>query len=264
LSFHAAGLAAITSGEMDFIGLDNYVTVFTDPLYRRVALTTIVFGLACVAATMVLGVASALLLNRPFWGRGLLAVAVLLPWAMPRIAAAIVWRWLFDDQYGLVNWTLAAVGIDGALGFAWFNDRLTAFAAIGVVVVWQSFPFIALSVLAGLQSISQDVLDAARLDGAGAWQRLRLVILPLLKPLLLVLVVISTIWDFKIFDQVFAMTNGGGPARSTEVLSITVYREAFTRLDFGLGSALAMVMFLILLAFTVAYIRLIRDEEEVA
>jgi N,N'-diacetylchitobiose transport system permease protein len=145
-------------------------------------------------------------------------------------------------------------------GFAWLNSALSAFVAIWVVIVWQSFPFVALSLLAGLQSIPPEVIEAAKLDGATAAQRLRLVILPMLKPLILVLVVISTIWDFKIFDQVYVMT-GGGPAQSTEVIAIATWREAFTQLDFGLGSALAMTLFVVLALVTAFYVRLIREEE---
>lgn len=261
LSFNDAGLAAIVSGEMEFVGLDNYATLVTDAHYRRVFLVTAVFGLSCVAATMVIGVGVALLLNQRFRGRIVLGVLVLLPWAMPRVAAATIWRWLFHDQYGVVNWSLAAIGLEQFDGFAWFVRPLPAFTAIGVVVVWQSFPFVAISVLAALQSIPDDVIDAAKIDGAGPAQRLRHVTLPMIKPVLLVMVVISTIWDFKVFDQVFVMTQGG-PARSTEVLAITTWREAFTQLDFGLGSALAMAMFLILTVVTVVYVRLIREDEE--
>ena len=263
LSFQEAGLGTLMGQGSTFVGLDNYRQVFGDEDLRRSAINTVVFGLSCVMLTMVLGIAVALLLNRPFKGRVVLGVLVLLPWAMPRVAAATVWDWLFHDQYGVVNWGLAGLGFEQFDGYAWFNQRLTAFLVIGLVVVWQSFPFVALSMLAGLQTISADVIDAARVDGANAWQRLRHVTLPMLKPLLLVLVVISTIWDFKVFDQVYVMT-GGGPARSTEVLSISTWREAFTQLDFGLASALAMLMFLLLLLVTVVYIRLVREEEQIS
>lgn len=263
LSFHEAGLGTLMGQGSTFVGLDNYAQIFGDPDLRRSAVNTVVFGLSCVAVTMVLGIAVALLLNVPLRGRVVLGVLVLLPWAMPRVAAATVWDWIFHDQYGVVNWTLTTVGLEQFDGYAWFNQRLTAFVVIGLVVVWQSFPFVALSMLAGLQTVSQEVLDAARVDGAGPWQRLRYITLPILKPLLLVLVVISTIWDFKVFDQIYVMT-GGGPARSTEVLSISTWREAFTQLEFGLASALAMLMFALLLAVTVVYIRLVREDEQIS
>ncbi len=259
LSFTDADLAMFTTGEMNFVWFDHYFEIFSSPFLRRVILTTAVFGLICVALTMTVGVATALLLNKPFKGRTILAVLVILPWAVPRVAAAIVWEWIFHDQYGLANWLLTSIGFDFQ-GFAWFNNPYIAFGAIAVVIVWQSFPFVAVSMLAGLQSIPAEIHDAARIDGAGPWQRVWRIILPMLKSLLLVLIVISTIWDFKIFDQVFVMT-GGGPARQTELLAITTWREAFTQHNFGLASALAMVMFVILAVVTVIYLRLIREEE---
>lgn len=258
----ASGLRALTEGEMTFVGLGNYFEIFADPNLRRSAITTIVFGLVCVAGTMVVGIAVALLLNRQFRGRGLLAILVLLPWAIPHIAASYVWQWLFNDQYGVLNWALVTIGMDNFDGFAWFNHWLPAFTVIGIVVVWQSFPFVSIALLAGLQTVSKDVMEAATLDGVTAWQRTRLVTLPMLKPLLLVLVVISTIWDFKVFDQIYVLT-GGGPARQTEVLTISTYIEAFTQAEYGRGSALAMVLFLILLAITIVYIKLVKDEEQI-
>jgi ABC-type sugar transport system permease subunit len=261
LSFTDADLSALISGEMSFVGLDNYVDALGDPTLRRATIATVLFGLACVAGTMVVGIAVALLLNRAFRGRTLLGVLVLLPWAIPNVAASLVWGWIFHDQYGVLNWALSSLGLSSFDGYAWFNNWLTAFVVIGVVVIWQSFPLVALVLLAGLQTIPSDVMEAAKIDGTTAWQRTRLIVLPILKPLLLVLVVISTIWDFKIFDQIYILS-GGGPARRTEVLAFTAYREAFTQSDFGLGSALAMILFVILIIVTVVYIRLIRDEEQ--
>jgi N,N'-diacetylchitobiose transport system permease protein len=254
LSFRAAGLSFLVSGRSRFVGLDNYADLVGDPHLRRVLLTTIGFGLACVAATLAVGLAVALLLDQRFRGRALLAVLVLLPWAVPRVAAGTVWRWLFDDQFGLINWALP--GFDG---HAWFNSRGWAFLAVGVVVVWQAFPFVALALLAGLQAIPPEVKEAARVDGAGPWHQLFYVTLPLLRPLLLTLVVVETIWDFKVFDQVFVMTNGGGPARSTEVAAITVYR-AIARRQLGSAAAMAVALFLVLLALTLVYTRLAREE----
>lgn len=254
LSFRDAGLAYLRSGESDFVGLDNYGDLWSNDDLRRVFVTTAIFGFSCVAGTMLLGLAVALLLHQSFRGRIILGVLVLLPWAIPRVAAGVVWKWMFNDQYGLVNWVLP--GADRA----WLSEsRFSAFLAIGIVVVWQSFPFVALTLLAGLSSIPAEVREAARVDGAGPWQMLRLITLPMLKPLLLTLVVVSTIWDFKVFDQVFAMTEGG-PARSTEVVAITVYREAFARSHLGTAAAMAIALFAVLSALTFVYTRMARDE----
>ncbi len=261
LSFTNADLGSLMTGEMSFVGLDNYVDALSDPTLRRATIATVLFGLACVAGTMLVGIAVALLLNRAFKGRTVLGVLVLLPWAIPNVAASLVWRWIFNDQYGILNWALSSLGLSSFDGYAWFNNWFTAFVVIGVVVIWQSFPLVSLVLLAGLQTIPNDVMEAARIDGTTAWQRTRLVVLPMLKPLLLVLIVISTIWDFKIFDQIYILSEGG-PARRTEVLAFTAYREAFTQSDFGLGSALAMILFVILIIVTIVYIRLIRDEAQ--
>jgi N,N'-diacetylchitobiose transport system permease protein len=260
LSLHEAGIPWLRDGTKEFVALENYTEIFTDDLYRRVFLTTAFFGSACVIGTMVVGLLVALLLNQRFKGRTVVAVIALLPWAVPAVAAGTVWEWLFDARAGLVNHLLSYLpGVD-MIGFAWFNARWSALLAIGIVVVWQSYPFVAVSLLAGFQAIQPEILEAAKVDGANAWQRLRLVTLPILWPLVMVLVIISTIWDFKIFDQVFVMT-GGGPARSTEVIAITTVAEGFGRRDFGLGAALAVTLFLVLAAITLVYVRMIREEE---
>ncbi|WP_158542654.1 carbohydrate ABC transporter permease [Phytoactinopolyspora halophila] len=264
LSFtDASGIRALTEGDMDFVGLANYAEIFSDPILRRSAITTVVFGLVCVVGTMVLGIAVALLLNQPFRGRTLLGVLVLLPWAIPHIAASFVWQWLFDGQYGVINWVFTSLGFAQFEDFSWFTEFYTAFAVVGIVVIWQSFPFVTIALLAGLQTIPADVIEASKLDGTNAWQRLRMITLPMLKPLLLVLVVISTIWDFKMFDQVWVLT-GGGPARRTEVLSVSTYVEGITQSEWGMGAALAMVLFFILIAITIVYIKLIREEEQIS
>jgi N,N'-diacetylchitobiose transport system permease protein len=260
LSFTDTGLADLIEGSGDWVGLENYREVFADEALRRALINTVVFGTVAVAVTMAFGVAVALLLNQRFKGRALLTVLVVLPWAMPAIAASSVWRWMFNDQYGLVNWVLVRLGASSFEEYSWFTDRLPAFAAILVVVVWQSYPFIAFAVLAGLQTINKDVLDAAKVDGATAWQRLRYVTLPLLRPILAMLAVISTIWNFKIFDQIYVLA-AGVPERATDTAAVAAYRLAFASSEFGLGSALAVVLFVILLAITLVYLRMLRGQE---
>jgi N,N'-diacetylchitobiose transport system permease protein len=260
LSFTDTGLGDLITGTGDWVGLDNYREVLTDEALRRALVNTVVFGTVAVIVTMAFGVAVALLLNQRFRGRTLLTVLVVLPWAMPAIAASSVWRWMFNDQYGLVNWALVQLGADRFQDYAWFSDRMPAFAAILLVVVWQSYPFIAFATLAGLQTVPKDVLDAAKVDGATAWQRFRYVTLPLLKPIIAVLAVISTIWNFKIFDQIYVLA-AGVPERATDTAAVAAYRLAFAGFDFGTASAMAVVLFLILLAVTLVYMRLLRGQE---
>jgi N,N'-diacetylchitobiose transport system permease protein len=208
---------------------------------------------------MALGMAVALLLNQRLRFNWFFSLAVLLPWAVPALAASSIFKWLFDDRYGFVNWALVGLGLHHFQDYAWFADRNSAYVAMFVVVVWQSFPFIALSLLAGLQTVPRDTLDAAAVDGANAVQRFWLVTLPLLRPILAVLVIFSTIWDFKIFDQVYVMAQGV-PDRAADTAAVTGYREAFALGHFGTGAAIAVVLFCVLLAFSIAYVRLIGKE----
>lgn len=166
---------------------------------------------------------------------------------------------MFNDQYGIVNYALTQLGFTSFDGFAWFNEAFTAFVVIFVMVVWQSFPFIAVALLAGFQAIPNELYEAAKIDGANAWIRLTRITLPLLKPLLLILFILSTIWDFKIFDQIYVMTEGG-PAKGTYVLTLYSWTEAFNSLNFGKASAIAMFMFVLLMVFIVVYTRLLRGE----
>jgi N,N'-diacetylchitobiose transport system permease protein len=219
----------------------------------------VVFGSACVIGTMALGMAVALLLNQRLRFNWFFSLAVLLPWAVPALAASSIFKWLFDDRYGFVNWALVNLGFHHFQDYAWFADRNSAYVAMFVVVVWQSFPFIALSLLAGLQTVPKDTLDAASVDGANAVQRFWLVTLPLMRPIIAVLVIFSTIWDFKIFDQVYVLAQGV-PDRAADTAAVTGYREAFALGHFGTGAAIAVVLFCVLLAFSIVYVRLIGKE----
>src|SRR3954451_3874185 len=175
LSFTDTGLGDLIYGGSTFVGLDNFKEVFTDEHLRISLINTVVFGTACVLGTMVLGFAVALLLNQRLRGNWLFSLAVMLPWAVPALAASAIWKWLFDSRYGFVNWALVELGFGSFQDYAWFANRSSAYVAIFITVVWQSFPFIALSLLAGLQTIPKETLHAAAVDGAGPWNRFRLI-----------------------------------------------------------------------------------------
>ena len=263
LSFTDTGLGELIYGGSTWVGLENYKEVFADEHLRTSLVNTVVFGTACVVGTMALGFAVALLLNQRLKGNLIFGVAVLLPWAVPALAASAIWKWLFDARYGFVNWALVNLGFDRFADYAWFAGRWSASFAVFVTVVWQSFPFVALALLAGLQTIPKEMLQAAAVDGAGAWQRFRLVTLPLLRPIVAVLVIFSTIWDFKIFDQIYVMA-AGVPDRAADTAAVAAYREGFALSHYGLGSAVAVVLFLILLLFSLLYVRMIGREGELA
>lgn len=262
ISFREYNMYSLVTGMSEWIGFEHYKQVLSDPFFWTVLRNTVMLGFACVCATMLVGLLVALLLNTNFKGSKLLGIVILIPWVFPSIAGGIVWRWMFNDQYGVVNYGLTRLGLDMFDGFAWFNQPFTAFFVIFLMVVWQSFPFIAVSLLAGFQSISSSLYEAAEIDGANSWVKLTHITLPLLKPLLLILFILSTIWNFKIFDQIYVMTEGG-PARGTYVLSLYSWSEAFNVLNFGKASAIAMLMFLVLMAFIISYIRLFREDKEV-
>jgi N,N'-diacetylchitobiose transport system permease protein len=259
LSFTDTGLGNLIYGGSTWVGLDNFKEVFSDEHLRTSLVNTVVFGTACVVGTMVLGFGVALLLNQRLRGNWLFSIAVMLPWAVPALAASAIWKWLFDSRYGFVNYGLVHLGFDSFRDYAWFAGRFSAYVAIFVTVVWQSFPFIALSLLAGLQTLPKETLQAAAVDGAGPIQRFRLVTLPLLRPIVAVLVVFSTIWDFKIFDQIYVMA-AGVPDRSADTAAVAAYREGFALSHYGLGAAVAVVLFVILLACSILYVRLIGRE----
>lgn len=258
--------------EWPWIGLDNYVQILSDPFFRTVLRNTVLFAAATVALTMILGTLVGLLLNR--LGRRMatfVASCVMLAWATPALTGTIVWKWLFDDTSGLVTWLFNALpdGLSEALfgrsdwtGYGWFNSPLLFFSILTLVVVWHSFPFIAVSVLAGLKSVPSELHEAARVDGAGPWKVFWKVTFPLLRPVFGILVVLSTIWDFKVFTQQFVLA-GGTHDRSTFMLSIYSYAEAFSPPPkYGLGAAIAVVLTLILLVVTGVYVRLVLKQEE--
>ncbi|MEV4134108.1 sugar ABC transporter permease [Dactylosporangium sp. NPDC049742] len=245
-----------------FVGLQNYRDIFADPNYTAALLRTTLFAAAVVVTTILLSLAIALVLDSAPRAARVLSVIVLLPWAMPRVASGIVWKWLFDDQYGVVNWLLVNwFGLDSFKGYSWFSTGTPAMVAITVAVVWHSVPFVAVSLFAGLRGTHGEVVEAARVDGASAWQILRRIRLPMIRPLLVVMTTISTIWAYQSFDHFLVMTTpAGGPDHSTEVLSLLTWLEAFAQLDQGSAAAMAVVLFLMLAAVSVLYVRLNRED----
>jgi ABC-type sugar transport system permease subunit len=244
-----------------FVGLKNYRTIFEDPNYTAALVRTTVFAVVVVAATMLISLAIALVLDSAPRAAKVLAVVVLLPWAMPRVASGIIWKWMFNDQYGVVNWLLVKLGFSSFRGYSWFSNGTPAMVAITIAVVWHSVPFVAVSLLAGLRATHGEVVEAARVDGANAWQVLIHIRLPLIRQLLVVMTTISTIWAYQSFDHFLVMTTPpGGPDHSTEVLSLLTWLKAFGQLDQGSATAMAVVLFLLLSAVSVIYVRLNRED----
>jgi len=219
-------------------GLDQFVRLWQDGRWWTSLRNTAVFTGASVAIEMALGVAIALLLHRRFRGRGAVRAVVMLPWALPTAVMALAWAWIFNDAFGVLNDVLGRLGLLGS-PVAWLGGPGTAMLAMVIADVWKTTPFVALIVLAGLQSIPEQVLEAARVDGLSAWQRLHKIVLPLLAPSLLVALVFRMVQAYGAFDLPYVMT-GGGPGGATETVSLYAYQNYFRYLDFGYGSAIAV------------------------
>ncbi|MFP2904322.1 carbohydrate ABC transporter permease [Pyxidicoccus sp. 3LFB2] len=241
-------------GERRFTGLDNYAFLLSDARFWAALGNTAYFTLVAVTVELLLAVPLALLLNRAFPGRGLLRASVLVPWAIPTVVSARLWAWMFNPEYGVINRLLPGSDINwlGAPGYA-------LHAAI-LVDVWKTTPFVALLVLAGLQGISEDLYKAARVDGASAWRAFRSITLPLLKPALLLAVLFRSLDAFRVFDAIYVLTEGG-PANTTETLSIYAYKTLMRSGDFGYGSALSVATFLCVVVLAVVWMRLLGREE---
>jgi multiple sugar transport system permease protein len=221
-----------------FVGLANYRRILTDPLfYGTVLPNTFLFMLASVAGGLVAGLGLAVMLNRRFRGARLVRTAVLLPLMVPPVVAAIMITWMFNDQFGIANVVLDAVGLEPV---AWLVGRWTSLAIVILTDIWLWTPWFTILILAALQTLPVEPQEAARIDGAGGWQLFRNVTLPLLRPVLMVCIAIRTIDAFRVFDIVWTITKGG-PARSTEVFSIYAYKQAFVYLNFDLGSAASLI-----------------------
>ncbi|WP_344865093.1 sugar ABC transporter permease [Planomonospora alba] len=250
--------AQVSGGEpARFVGFGNYAALLGDERFWSVLGQTVAFAAALVVSTLAVGAALAVVLTRA--GRVprlLLSVAAMAAWAAPAMTGSTVWMFLFDTDLGLVNQVL------GIEGHNWFYDRWSAFGVVGLTVVWHSFPFVMITLYAGIQAIPGSVLEAAALDGASAWHSFWRIIVPMLRPLITIVVIQSIIWDFKIFTQIYVMTNGGGVAGQNSVLNVYAYQTAFGSSEYGLGSAIGVVMTLILLAVTLFYIRALHRSGE--
>ncbi|MFD5324307.1 carbohydrate ABC transporter permease [Streptomyces sp. NPDC127092] len=258
ISFLEYTQAQVSGGRpTSFRGLGNYTALFSDPQFRQVLLATVLFAAACVVATLAVGCALAVLLTRVrALPRLALMLAALGAWATPAVTGSTVWVFLFDPDHGPVNRIL------GLGDFSWTYGRYSAFALVLMEVVWCSFPFVMVTVYAGIRAVPAEVLEAAALDGASPWRTWRSVTAPMLRPILLVVTIQSVIWDFKIFTQIYVMTGGGGIAGQNLILNVYAYQTAFASSEYGLGSAIGVVMLLILLAVTLVHLRLMRRQGE--
>jgi multiple sugar transport system permease protein len=231
--------------ERELIGLDNYVSVLTSEAWWKALLNTTLITVGSVSCELILGLAFALVMHRALVGLRLVRTALLIPYGIITVVAAMSWRFAFDPTTGFVN---ALLGLEGA----WLAERWSAFFVIIQTEIWKTTPFMALLLLAGLTLVPDDLLHAARVDGANAVQRFFKVTLPLMRPVMLVALLFRTLDAFRIFDTVFVQTRG---AQGTDTVSIVGYDALITRLNLGLGSAVSVLIFLCVLAIAALYVR---------
>jgi multiple sugar transport system permease protein len=256
LSFYRMILTLPWLGQK-MVGWENYLDLWTDPVAWQALRTTLIFVGVTVPSELLLGLGMALVMNEAFRGRGVLRAIVLVPWAIPTVVSSQMWRFIFNDRYGLFNFVL--FGGDTARYFAPLADPRFAMLAIMAAEIWKTAPFAALIILAGLQTISDEVYEAASIDGATSWQKFRHVTLPLLWPALLLALLFRTIDALRVFDLVFVMTQGG-PADATNVLQFYGYKKTFAEGMIGYGSTIAVTVFMISLILALAYLRALKSE----
>ncbi len=257
LSFSNARLIG-TGGQ--FVGLENYQKALSGMPLRNALVTTAIFALASVAVEMLLGVLAALLLDQQFRGRTALRAMMILPWALPTIVNATLWRLIYNPEYGALNALLTQLGILGDYR-SWLGEPTPAMVSLIAADAWKNFSLVALIGLAALQAVPKDIKAAAVVDGAGAIAWFRFVLWPYLAGPLMVALVLRTIEAFKVFDIIWVMTRGG-PANSTRTLSILVYQEAFSFQRAGSGASLALIVTLIITVLAAIYIAAIRRSVE--
>ena len=259
LSFRDTTLSSPTD---TFIGLDNYLQLFSDSQFWNAWIHTIQFTTASTLLETSFGLLIALVLSERFRGRGIVRAAMLVPWAIPTVVTSKMFGWLFDGQNGIVNYLLRSLGLIQH-NVDWYGSPDFALATIVIADVWKTTPFMALLLLAGLQTIPDSLAEASVIDGANAWQHFWHIRLPLLTPTLLIAAMFRALDAFRIFDLVYVLT-GGGPADSTEVLSTFTYKHLFSALQFGYGSALSTIMFITEIVIAVVFgVFLLRKMREV-
>lgn len=240
----------LSTAHPTFVGLRNYAAALADPEALHSLRVSLVFTIAAVALSYAVGLILALLLNRPMRGRGLLRALFIVPWATPAFVAALVWGWMYNDQFGILPALAKDVGIHHPPAFLSLHYALPSLVA---VMVWKSFPFQLVILLAGLSAIDNDILHAAEVDGATPAQRFRYVTFPLLRPVSMVAILLASINAFQYFPIPWILTHGG-PANATNVVPIAVYNTAFLAGDFGQAAAMATLMFLVVLIMGALYL----------
>jgi len=255
LSLEHYGLFQLVRHKGEWVGTANFAQIFHDPEFWHVVARTLAFTAACVSLTMVFGTLIALLLAELGSKMRLLVTAGLIfVWATPVVVAVDIWRWMVDYEFGVLNWTLAQLGFESYAHHDWFVNPIQGWAIITAIIVWGAIPFVAITIFAGLTQVSAEMVEAASIDGAGSFRIFRDITLPILKPIFVILASLSVIWNFQVFTQIWVIRNAR-PEDDYFLLSIYSFVESFNTSQYGLGSAIALVMVLAMLMVTFVYIR---------
>jgi len=252
-SLHSVDNANPAAGE-HWVGIENYARAFDDGRFWHSALQTAIYIVVTVPGALLVGLGLALLANRPFRVKWPIRLSLLLPWALPLVFAGLIFRWFFEYNTGVVNDTLVRFSVEP---LQWLSSPTLATAAICIAIVWKASSFMALMLLAGLQTIPKSLYEAAEVDGASTWQQFTQITLPMLRPAIFVALIFRTITAIQTFDIPYAMT-GGGPGDATETLAMYIHKTTLDFLDFGYGSALAALMFVFSMVATSGYLRYTR------
>jgi len=246
-----------------FVGLSNYKTLFFDERFFIGSLkNTLIWSITVVSFTTVISFSVALVLNQRLIGRRLIRTLILLPWIVPTVTAATIWGLIFDARYGFLNYLLSQVlNIGRFRNFGWLIDTRTSLFSAILVQIWKSFPFFTLAFLSGLQSIPEDLYDAAGLDGASYLSKLRYITLPSMKSIFFILLLLNVLWTFKAFTIIYILTKGG-PYHSSEVVGVYAWLTSFFYNRPGLGSAVGVIIFIMLLLFARVYIKYFKGKEQ--
>jgi N,N'-diacetylchitobiose transport system permease protein len=264
LSLQHYGLRELIAHQGDWVGLNNYKAILGDALFRQVLFRSILFTLACVALTLLFSTLIALLLlrlSRPI--RIMLMSALVFVWATPVIVTVDIWQWMFDYEFGVINYLLTRLHLGNFVHHNWFDNPLQGFIVIVLIVVWGAIPFVSITLFAGLLQVPGDLIDAAKVDGANSWQAFRFVTAPILKPIFLIVLCLSTIWDFGVFNQIYVLLNQR-PSSDYYTMAIYAYRESFGVTQYGLGAAISVLMVLVLVVVTFFYVRQTLEVGEIA
>ncbi|MCL1868938.1 MAG: sugar ABC transporter permease [Promicromonosporaceae bacterium] len=262
-SFQKFGLAQQFGQPPTFAGLDNYARIFSDSDAFAVVVRSIIFCLVNALITVVVGLLVALLMRAVHgWVKIVVQIAMLLAWATPVIAAVTVFRWLFDDRSGVVNYLLVKIGLTSYQGHAWLATPMSFFFVATLIIVWMSVPFVALSLFAGLTQVNDELIEAARIDGATNGQILWRILMPLVRPVLAIVLLLQIIWDLRVFAQIRLLQDAGAPVSETNLLGNFIYELGMARNNFGGAAAVSIFVLVLTIVLSAPYVRSLMKEDE--